>query len=171
VNAPRIISPNDGAHYFFGYYDLQPLDAAERLHLCHRVGFMERLPLADDVAQLGAIDLQTGEFTEYAQTTAWNFQQGAQLRWYGDAVAYNVRTADGFAAEIKNVSTGSVKRLDRPFADMSRDGRHALSVSFSRIYDFRPGYGCIVAPNTWGGTPAAAHVFDWQLTLGLRYTL
>lgn len=38
-------------------------------------------------------------------------------------------------------------------------------------FDFRPGYGCIIVPNTWGGGATAGHVFDWQLTLGLRYTL
>ena len=35
-------------------------------------------------------------------------------------------------------------------------------------FDFRPGYGCLIVPGGWGG---AAHLFDWQLTLGLRYTL
>ena len=155
MNAPEIISPTDGAHYFFGYYDLQPLDAGERLHLCHRVGFMERLPLADDVCELGAIDLETGGFIKYAETTAWNFQQGAQLRWYADdVIAYNVRTAGGFAAELRNVRTGAVSALDRPFGDISKDGKHALSVNFSRIYDFRPGYGYAGSPDPFASVEA-----------------
>ena len=83
----RIINPDDGYHYFFGYYDLQPLDSAQRMHLAHRVRFIDRLPEAGDIAELGAIDMDTGVFEKYAETTAWNFQQGAMLRRiYGDGV-------------------------------------------------------------------------------------
>ena len=39
-------------------------------------------------------------------------------------------------------------------------------IAFS--FDFRPGYGCMLA-NTGGGT-VAVHAFDWSLNLGVRYT-
>ena len=42
----RVFTPDDGYHYFFGYYDLQPFDSTERFHLMHRVPFMDRLPEA-----------------------------------------------------------------------------------------------------------------------------
>ena len=149
----RIISPaNDGYHYFFGYYDLQPLDSSGRMHLAHRVGFMDRLPEAGDVAELGAIDLDSGEFVKYADTTAWNFQQGAMLRRIFDDrhIIYNVRDdsfPSGFGAEIRDIATGETRRLPAPIADLSRDGSHALSVNFSRIFDFRPGYGYAGRPD------------------------
>ena len=100
-----VFTPDDGFYYFFGYYDLQPFDSSERFHLMHRVRFMDRLPAADDTAELGAVDLETGRFLKYAETTAWNFQQGAMLRYFGDDghILYNVRdrgTPSGFAAEI-----------------------------------------------------------------------
>ena len=66
----RIITPDDGYQYFFGYYDLQPFDTSESRHLCHRVRFMDRMPEPGDLAELGAIDLGTGTFVRYAETTA-----------------------------------------------------------------------------------------------------
>ena len=155
----RIITPDDGFHYFFGYYDLMPFDSTETKHLCHRVRFMDRLPELEDRAELGEIDLETGAFTPFAETAAWNFQQGAMLRRYpanstaGDhTVLYNVRdssTPSGFAAEIRDMETGRTRRLPAPAADVSRDGRHLLSVNFSRIFDFRPGYGYAGVPDPW----------------------
>jgi hypothetical protein len=39
-------------------------------------------------------------------------------------------------------------------------------IAFS--FDFRPGYGCVLGSNGWGGV-GAFHVFDWTLNLGVRY--
>ena len=74
----HIITPDDDNHYFFGYYDLRASQGSR--HLCHRVKFMDRLPEADDVAELGY--LEKGEFIPFATTTAWNFQQGALLQYH-----------------------------------------------------------------------------------------
>ena len=147
-----VFTPDDGFQYFFGYYDLQPFDSSERFHLMHRVRFMDRLPAADDTAELGAVDLETGRFLKYAETTAWNFQQGAMLRYFGDDghILYNVRdrgTPSGFAAEILEPKTGAKRRLPCPAADVSKDGTLLLSVNFSRIFDFRPGYGYAGVPD------------------------
>ena len=38
------IVPEDGYQYFFGYYDLQPFDKANKRHLTHRVTFIDRIP-------------------------------------------------------------------------------------------------------------------------------
>jgi len=90
----RTISPNDGYHYFFGYYDLNTYHENGRYHLANRVRFMDRFPTKDDICELGYIDLETGEFIKFAETTAWNFQQGALLSYNKanyDEVFYNVR--------------------------------------------------------------------------------
>ena len=148
----RIITPDDGYHYFFGYYDLQPLDSKQRMHLAHRVGFMDRMQEAGDTAELGAVDMESGEFVKYAETTAWNFQQGAMYRRiYDDGhIIYNIRDGSlpsGFGAEIKDIVSGAVRRLPMPIADLSKDGRRALSINFSRVFDFRPGYGYAGRPD------------------------
>ena len=38
------ITPDDGFHYFFGYYDLQPFSKVDEKHLAHRVSFADHIP-------------------------------------------------------------------------------------------------------------------------------
>ena len=40
-----IITPRDGYHFFFAYYDMRATGERGK-HLCHRVAFMDRLPTA-----------------------------------------------------------------------------------------------------------------------------
>jgi len=140
----KIISP-DQDQCFFGYYDLNAYDPTDRYHLFNRTKFINRLPNEDDVLELGVIDLQSGEASIFAETTAWNFQQGAMLQWLGnsvDTVLYNIRNKEGnYNAVVHNIKTGAKKVLNMPSACVSPDGRYSLSINFSRIYDFRPGYG------------------------------
>jgi len=147
----RVITPEDGGHYFFGYYDLQPFDSTGRYHLCHRAEFEDRIPTENDPCQLGAIDLETGDFIRFAETTAWNFQQGALLQWYrdDDHVIYNVREGSAFRSCVQNVKTGEKRILPMAFANLSQDGKHALCINFSRLFDFRPGYGYAGIPDPY----------------------
>lgn len=143
----RIITPDDDYHYFFGYYDLLCYDTADRRHLFHRVkhNYMDGLPTKDDVAELGYIDTKTGEITIFAETTAWNFQQGAMLQWNpakpDEEVIFNIRDGKEFRAVTLNLETNKRKIAERAVANVSPDGKWGLAVNMSRIYDFRPGYG------------------------------
>ena len=145
----EILNPDDGCHYFFGYYDL----IAERdgKHLAHRVDFFDRLPEADDVCKLGY--LKDKEFFHFASTTAWNFQQGALLQWHPterDCVVYNVNE-NGFKTVIHNLKTWQKKYTDRACASISRDGRYGLAIDFGSVFEFRPGYGYAAAEATEDG--------------------
>ena len=145
---PHIITPDDDNHYFFGYYDLRASQGSR--HLCHRVKFMDRLPEADDVAELGY--LEKGEFIPFATTTAWNFQQGALLQYHPyllDTVYYNVYENGKFSTVTHNYTTGEKKYTDRPVACISPDGKWGMAVNFGRIYDFRPGYGYAAAKDSY----------------------
>lgn len=138
------LSPKDGGQYFFGYYDIPAFHPHKKLHLCHKVSFMDRLPAPSDVCRLGVLDMETGAFQELAHTTAWNFQQGAMLQWNPlnyDEIIYNAHENGDYQGVIKNIVTGKESKLERPVANVSPDGKWGLSVNMSRIYDFRPGYG------------------------------
>jgi hypothetical protein len=150
----RRISPNDGHHYFFGYYDIPAFDRTGRFHLCHRIGFRDRLPSPADTAELGIFDLATGGFEIFGETHAWNFQQGAMLQWLGrngDLIVYNdFNHKDGFHAVIYSRGQKQiVRKTSRPLATVSTDGAFALSVNFPRMFDFRPGYGYCNLPDKW----------------------
>lgn len=143
---------------FFGYYDLQPYDSTGKKHLAHRVQFIDRLPTKDDVCELGYIEVENGAFHKLAETTAWNFQQGAMLQWYrdDDHIVYNVRTSDGFGTQIKNIVTGETRTLPLATANISKDGKWGVCVNMSRIYDFRPGYGYSDLPDPFYNENAPA---------------
>jgi len=135
-----ILTPDDGYHYFFGYYDLRATQGNR--HLAHRVPFMDRLPVAEDVAQLGY--LENGEFISFAETTAWNFQQGALLQYHPilrDTVFYNCFHEGRPCTATHNYRTGRMRFTDRPAATLSGDGKWGLAINFGRIYAFRAGYG------------------------------
>lgn len=137
---PQIITPADGAHYFFGYYDMRATQG--KRHLAHRVQFMDRIPEKEDVAELGY--LEDGKFFPFATTTAWNFQQGAMLQYHPflpDTVYYNV-FRDGKAVTVThNYATREKKFTDRATACVAPNGKWGMAVNFARIFAFRPGYG------------------------------
>lgn len=140
-DACEILTPNDGMHYFFGYYDMRAQDARGR-HLCHRVAFEDRIPKVEDVCEVGY--LENGIFYKIGQTTAWNFQQGAMLQFHPyleDTVYYNVCENGRFMTVTQNFKTGEKKYADRATACVSPDGKWGLSVNFGRIFAFRSGYG------------------------------
>jgi len=133
---------------FFGYYDNRAMDRAGVRCLCHRVDFRDRLPSAEDAAELGWYDLTVpGDpvWHSIASTRAWNFQQGSMLQWVGSddrCLIWNdaVPGEAAFAVHYDTV-TGERRHLSRPVANVSRDGRSALSINFERMFDYRPGYG------------------------------
>lgn len=137
----EIITPNDGAHYFFAYYDMRATGPNGK-HLAHRVPFMDRIPNADDVAEVGY--LEDKKFYKIGETTAWNFQQGALLQYHPfleNTVYYNVCKDGKFSTVTHNFETGEKKYTDRATACVSPDGKWGMAVNFGRIYAFRPGYG------------------------------
>ena len=137
----EIITPDDGYHYFFAYYDMRAT-GDNGYHLCHRVAFMDRLPTAEDICEIGY--LKDKQFYKIGETTAWNFQQGAMLQYHpnlANTVYYNVCENGKFMTLTHNYETGEKKYADRATACISPDGKWGLAVNFGRIYDFRPGYG------------------------------
>ena len=139
----RIISPETEKSCFFGYYDLKSYDDTDRYHLCNMSDFEDRLQGPDDVLELGVIDLETRKFEKIDETKSWNFQQGALLQWSRcekDVVFYNVFENGEYLTVKNNIKTGS-KSYFPACANISRDGRYGLKINFTRIFDFRPGYG------------------------------
>ncbi len=138
------ITPSD-AQYFFGYYDLQPFNFDENLHLTHKTSFRNRLQEKGDTAEVGFIDLSNGKYEKIDTTHAWNFQQGAMLQWNPVApnseVIYNTVTDGDYHGVITDIRSGKKRYLDKPVANVSKDGKYALSINMARLYDFRPGYG------------------------------
>ena len=149
----RRLSPKDGFHYFFGYYDNPAFCVQDKKHLCHKVNFWDRLPVKDDICELGTIDIKTGVWEKVAETSAFNFQQGAMLQWNpknpDKEIIYNIRQGDEYRSVIHNIETGKIHTLPAALANVSQDGKWGLSINMNRLYDFRPGYGYSCLKDYW----------------------
>lgn len=138
-------------HHFFGYYDKFPWDSTGRYMLGLESTFINRPPTPDDTAIVGLIDLANdNKWKPIAETQAWNWQQGTMLRWLPTApdrmIIHNDRQDDRFVSIIRDIKTGESRTLPFPIYAVSRDGKSAVSVNFSRVHQMRPGYG-------YGGLP------------------
>lgn len=138
----EVITPDDGYNYFFGYYDLQPFSKDGLKHLAHRVSFNDHIPTKNEKAEIGYITLNDKRFHKVGETNAWNFQQGALLQWYNEqSVVFNDFRNGDYCAVIKNIYSSDEKIICKPLACVSQDRKWGLSINFSRVWDFRPGYG------------------------------
>jgi len=132
----KIISPEgDDYQYFYGYYDMCPAKADGSMHLCHRVKILDEIPAPNEVADLGY--LEDGKFIKFAETTAWNFQQGAMFRYASpesDTVYYNVRNADNtFSTVTHDLKTGAKKYTTEP-PPQSLGTASTVSVLISAVF-------------------------------------
>ena len=150
----RFITPEDKFQYFFGYYDLQPYDETNEKHLVHRVKFLDREPTAEDIAELGYV--KDGTFFKISETTSWNFQQGSMMQWYesGKSVIFNDFDGKGYVSRIVGIDGKEIDEYDCPFATINFKSGKAVSVNFSRIYDFRRGYGYCNIPDPFANVNA-----------------
>lgn len=155
----RAISPMDGKHYFFGYYDLQPYSPDGRRHLAARIPFDMVLNGPDDVMEFGWIE--DGEFYPLLETTCWNFQQGILATYQrsgGNVIFYNIldKEAGCYRTVRHNLDTGKKDYSPMACGTVSHDGTHGLGINFSRIWDFRPGYGYPNLPDPYADIPHPA---------------
>ncbi|MFV1963950.1 MAG: hypothetical protein ACC628_00900 [Pirellulaceae bacterium] len=132
-------------HHWFGYYDKFQFDPTGRYVLGMEVDFEHRSPRADDVIQVGMVDLADGDrWIELGRTTAWNWQQGCMLQWVPGSrtkILWNERDKDHFVCRILDVQTRESRIVPHPIYSVSPDGKSAVTPDFRRIQDVRPGYG------------------------------
>lgn len=135
----------DDQHYFFGYYNKSNWDSTNRYILAMQVPWADQVIDPDLVAGVGYFDTHDGDrFVRVGQTTAWNWQMGAQLQWLNNApgkcVIYNVRSdlADlrypGFASEVRDINTGGTRVLPLPVYVVAPNSEWALCVNYRRLW-------------------------------------
>ena len=169
------ITPRDGYHYFFGYYDLQPFTSDGARHLSHRVSFFDRMPTAADLCEIGYITVADSTFHRLGDTRAWCFQQGALLQWFDrdESVVFNDFDGEKYIARVLDMQGNELRRFDHPLVTLHREKNVALSMNMSRVYDFRPGYGyCnIPDPNASVNNPTDDGIYITDLESGARRLL
>lgn len=129
---------------FFGYYDVSPLNSDNSILLVMRAPAENTSPHeTHPELEVGYFDpTQTKpEFRSFGKTTTWNWQQGCRLQWLdekSETVIYN--TAQGAVAQ--NIRNGKIIRTyEYQIYALDHQRRFALSLDFSRLHQFRRGYG------------------------------
>lgn len=140
----REITRGPGFHWF-GYYDKLQFSPDDRFVLCNKAAFEHRSPTADDVIEVGMVDLhEKDRWIPLGTTRAWNWQQGCMLQWIPGTkakVIWNDREKDRFVSHIVDAETGDRHTIPSPIYALSPNGREAVSCDFARVGDIRPGYG------------------------------
>lgn len=140
------ITPEDEYEYFFGYYDKSPWNADERYMLCLRAKCTWKDVSPKEKADIILIDTENNNSIKIlASTSTWNVQQGCMLQWLGPKhdkeIIYNDLVSGKYCSVILNVETLKKRIINFPIYSVSSDGKFALSLDFSRLFNLRPGYG------------------------------
>ena len=159
-------------HHWFGYYDKLQFDPTSRYVLGMEVTFQHRSPTADDVIQIGMVDLQDNDrWIELGESRSWCWQQGCMLQWLpGSAtkVLWNDRVGDRFVCHILDIKSREKQTIQQPIYSVSPDGKSAVTADFRRIQDVRPGYGYAGLPDPYVDdlAPRDSGIFHIDLETG-----
>ena len=140
------VVPYDDYEYFFGYYDKSPWNADERYMLCLRAKCTFKDVSPKEEAEIVLIDTKNDNKIEIiGKTKTWNVQQGCMLQWLGpeykEKIIYNDFRNEKYCSVIYNINTHEEKIIEEPVYSVANNGKIALTLNFSRLYDLRPGYG------------------------------
>lgn len=145
------LSPDDDQNeYFFGYYDKSPWDKEDRYVLCMRAKNTWSDVSPREKAHILLIDTNKdasdhNRVKKIAETKSWNVQQGCMLQWlgpdYNRKIIYNDFRDGDYVSIILDIVTKKEKVVPAPVYSVSSDGKFALTLDFSRLYNLRPGYG------------------------------
>src|SRR5574340_367668 len=163
--------------HWFGYYDKFQFDATGRYALGMEVGFEHRQPRADDAIRIGMVDLKNGdEWIDLGESRAWSWQQSCMLQWLpgsANEIIWNDRQGQRFVAHILDVKTRKRRTIPSSIANISPDGKWALTTDFARITHTRPGYGYegVPDPTRNVGAPEDSGIWRVDLKTGRRKLL
>lgn len=169
------ISPDDSAHeYFFGYYDKSPWDSFDHFMLCMRAKDTWSDVSPKEKADIILIDTTLPEsdkarVRKIAETSSWNVQQSCMLQWLGpdfsSKILFNDYRDGKYVTVIKEIESGKERVISAPVYTVSADGKTALTLDFSRLYNLRPGYGYYNVPEKTKDVALPDTAAVWKIDL------
>ena len=165
------ISSNDEYEYFFGYYDKSPWDVSDRYMISLKVNNAYKVPDSTEEAKVVVFDIQNNnEIIEIGTTTCWNSQQGCMAQWLGpdfkSKIIYNDCRDNKYVSVIYDfVNKKELKVLEKPIYDVSKDGKFALTLDFSRLHRLRKGYGYANIPESTRKEKCPNETCIWMINL------
>ena len=124
-------------HHFFGYYDICPCNSTNQFHLALETDFDDRAPGPKDTAGVGLIDCSNGSFERFAETSAFNLQQGSMMHWisagHGEEFTFNDWEEGRLVSRAINPQTAASRTIDGAIAAVSPCGTTAIGLNFARM--------------------------------------
>ncbi len=169
------VSPNEkNREFFFGYYDKSPWDSSDRYLLCVSARDTWSQPSPRETADILLIDTKlprahAGRVKKIAQTSAWNVQQSCMLQWLGpdfsSRVLYNDCRNGQYVSVVLDIQSGKERVVPAAVYTVAGDGKTALTLDFSRLYNLRPGYGYYNVPEATEGVALPDATAVWKVDL------
>lgn len=143
---PHTVRPG----FFYGFHDKTPFSADGHRLLAHRSLVGDRRLRPGDAAEVGYFDGEDWlRFHSLGQTTAWNWQLGSMLQWYGvDKIIFNTLIGGEPRAQVVGLDGVLNDQWPYPVVHVSADGQYASSYDFLRVEAMMPGYGAVVETPT-----------------------
>jgi hypothetical protein len=158
VQKNQITILSDGENpTFFGYHDKTPFSADGSKILAMSITASDTKPESECTPMnLGYFKKQgdtfVSEFTAFAQTTTWCWQQGCMLQWHplhsNRWVVFNDLVDGAYGSKVYDVERAEeVRAYSHPIYSLDPKGRWASTLNFSRLGRLRPGYGYGLLPD------------------------
>ncbi|EIB6813078.1 glycosyltransferase [Enterococcus faecium] len=133
-----------GMNCYFGYYDKTPFSPNGSHYLYLMVNGKGR-PKLGEAAKVCYASSESN-YEVIGVTLAWNFQQGAMLRFISeDVVAWNDYDCEtkSYISILYNLKSKEKRVLSAPMYDVSDNGKYGISLDFERLNVDAEGYGYI----------------------------
>lgn len=128
---------DDDKTHFFGYYDKPCFNIY--LTLSHRIN-------SDSLNYNQTAEILVNDKV-ISTTKSWNWQQGSMATWLDENhIIHNDFDGKKYISKIVDTVTGEYRVIDFPIYSLSKDGRFALSLNFSRLAKLRKDYGYFNLP-------------------------
>ena len=136
---------SDGEDHNFGYYDKSPWSKEQMYMIYLAPENAKKNYVSHKAIPIMLYDCLSGKEKVLTKTHVWNSQQGCMLQWLGpdfsSRILFNDFREGRYCSVIFNLKEGSEIVLEKPVYSVSLDGKSAVTLDFSRLNTFRPGYG------------------------------
>lgn len=146
TDLPGLVQVSSGeSEHNFGYYDKSPWSKDQRYMIYLAPQGASRHFVSQEPTPIILYDCRARKETVLTYTHVWNSQQGCMLQWLGPdfstRILFNDFRDGQYCSVIYSLQDKTEKVLQKPVYTVSADGKTAITLDFSRLNTFRPGYG------------------------------
>ena len=159
-----ILNRGSNLEAFFGYYDKSPWSFDSRYYLVHIFDHRHK-----DKLKIAVYNCETGKLEFIDKIPAFNFQQGAMLRWLDRKnyqCIYNTVEEGNLVAKIRDAVSGEeIKTIPMPIQTINPQGTEALTLNYKRLDKIRPEYGYNINVRNFSGDMPYEEDGIWRIDL------